>query len=76
METCSYNTANGKVEVIGLIEIDDDRYRGIQLGHNIKRNQIVNQVKRYFLKCEKEGLDFQKYLIDKARIEYGRENVA
>lgn len=63
---------SGKVEVTGPIEIDDDRYRGIQLGHNI--GKPINQVKRYLLKCQKEGLDFQTYLIDKARIEYGTKN--
>lgn len=63
---------SGKVEVTGPIEIDDDRYRGIKLGHSI--GKPINQVKEYWLKCQKEGLDFQTYLIDKARIEHGGNN--
>ena len=65
-------TGNGKVDVIGPCEIDDDRYRGIQLGHNI--GKPINQVKKYLLRCQKEGIDFQKFLVDYAKERYGHKN--
>tara|TARA_B100001057_G_scaffold39408_1_gene35465 strand:- start:595 stop:1374 length:780 start_codon:yes stop_codon:yes gene_type:complete len=55
-------TGSGKVDVVGPMDIDNDRYRGIQLGHEI--GKPINQVKKYLLKCQKEGIGFQKFLID------------
>ena len=65
-------TGTGKVDVVGPAEIDDDRYRTIQLGHNI--GKPINQVKRYWLKCEKQGIDFQKFLVELASERYGHKN--
>ena len=36
VETVIHVTGTGKVDVVGPVEIDDDRYRTIQLGHNIE----------------------------------------
>jgi len=65
--------SSGKINVCGPIEIDDDRYRGIRLGHNIGKQ--INQLKEYYIKCQNQGLDFQKFLISYPLEQgYGRKN--
>jgi len=54
----------GKIDTVGPMDIEGDRYRAIELGDLIEEK--INQVKFYFLKCDEDVEKFQKYLYDYA----------
>ena len=58
---------NGKIHIIGTIDIENDRYRFIKLGHYIKLSPLIdshlNQVKQYLKQCDNDVENFQQYLI-------------
>ena len=64
---------NGKIEVVGPIEADDDRYRVIQLGHDV--GEPITQVGHYFNQCTeaphrktKRNIEkFQQFIFDYAK---------
>ena len=61
---------NGKIQPIGLMDVDADRCPSIKLGHHIKRgNQIdsyLNQVGQYLKQCDNDVEKFQQFLFDYA----------
>lgn len=59
-------TGNGKIDVVGCMDIDDDRYRTIELGHEIGKPQNMIQ---YYLKdiCGGDENSFQHYIFNAGR---------
>jgi hypothetical protein len=62
----------GKIEAVGPMDIDDDRYRAIKLGHEIGKR--VNRLKFYYLECNKDIDKFQKYIYDYAGTTVSSDN--
>ena len=61
---------NGKIQAIGQMDIDADRYRFIKLGHYIKLSPLIdshlNQVGQYLKQCDNDVEKFQQFLFDYA----------
>ena len=62
----------GKIEAVGPMDIDDDRYRAIKLGHEIGKR--INRLNFYYLECNKDIDKFQKYIYDYASTKVPSDN--